>query len=192
MVETMSFGRRAGEWELDLGPTDAPLSALVTAFSAAFPWAAFRTFESEYVDRSVPWPGEDALEAWLRATADDGAGFHATLDLSLCWEDEDVREVVLPDSGKLWFERETEGLTLTVWPNLFTDRLPLYERETTHRFASHAVHWPRAAERNRARLAESLRAWEATSGGELVAWSSELVEGVQRYGFEADASFPKA
>jgi hypothetical protein len=186
-LETMSFGRRAGEWELDLGPTQAPLSELVAQFTRAFGWVSVRTFEAEYHDRSLPWPGEH-LPLWLSATADDAAGFHATLDLSLFWEDGEVHETVLPDSGKLWFERDTEGLTLTLWPNLFTDRLPLYTREGTHSFSSRAVEWPRAAQRNRERLAASLRAWETASGGEIVAWGSELVAGVERYGFAASAT----
>lgn len=78
--------------------------------------------------------------------------------------------------------------TLTIWPNLFTDEIDLYTGLQPGRLQSTRIAFAPAAALNRARLAESLRAWEQRSGGRISSWMSEIVEeGIERSGFAAGA-----
>jgi hypothetical protein len=82
---------------------------------------------------------------------------------------------MLPRGAELLFERQVPLVTLTIWPNLFTDTVRLPQREAgdvpTPRYTPLSAEWPVAAARNRERLATSLASWEQLSGGKLVSWS---------------------
>ncbi|RKQ92730.1 hypothetical protein C8N24_2583 [Solirubrobacter pauli] len=197
LVETMANRRPTGEWHLQLdgrAATGAPLIEIVETFLDAFPYAGFSKIEL--------YPGEEADErAWsvadgpdaLEVFAANGYGFDATLDLTLFWQpdDEEPREATLPESAELLFTRDVPTVTLTLWPNLFTDALRLPERvpaaTPTPRYVSELVVWPAAAARNRARLEASLRRWERASGGTIEHWIADRVEPIGRYGFPASA-----
>ena len=196
LVETIQIGRRTGEWQLKLDErvtADAPLLEIVEPFLAAFPYARFSKIEY--------YPGEDADEQeWSAADGTpalelfdaSGYGFDAELDLALFWEDgSEPRETVIPGGAQLFFTREVPSVTLTIWPNLFTDTVRLPTREpsdlATPQYTSELVAWPTAAARNRERLEASLRDWEHRSGGEIELWGTDRVEQVTRYGIPASA-----
>ena len=178
-LATMRFKRRAGEWDIDLGEDVTALALdYVSQFLEAFAWASFR--ELDAYEGRVWTRAEGPLIQWLDDPLD---GFRAKLDLALYWEHDGLHESVLPDSGELFFERDPGTLTLTIWPNLFTDRVPIYTRGDGG-FSSEYVHWPQAASRNRERLETSLRTWERLVGHEIVSWDTELAEGaLGRHGF---------
>ena len=195
VVETLGY-RRAGEWELDLdarAAAETPLAELVEQFLDAFPYARVAKFDRYDGERRHEWSADDGTPLH-EVLAADGIGFEARLDLALFWQADqtgEVRESAVPGAAGLLFERQVPGVTLTVWPNLFTNRLALPQRREGDYQVAHydarLVEWPEAAARNRDRLEASLKAWERVSGGEIVTWSSDRIEPVDRYGFPATA-----
>jgi hypothetical protein len=190
----MRLGRRAGEWELEL-PAESiqklPLADLVRRFQESFPWVAFESFDVYDAQGVASWaPAAGAgLDAWLADRPEGAHGFEASLALALAWRSEagDQGESWLPASACLLFDRESTLVTFTVWPNLFTDQVPLYE-PTDHGYTARPARWDGAAESNRRRLETSLRQWEISSGGAIVSSTSELVDLVARHGFPPSAA----
>jgi hypothetical protein len=162
-LETMAFRRRAGEWDLEPGRPDA-VSDLLRAFVESFPWARVDTSEI------------------------GASGFEASASLLLEWRDpaDCTGRSWVPGSARVQFDSADGILTLTIWPNLFTDRVPIYARDDD-RFISRLVPFAPASTHNRACLAGSLKELGARTGGTIVGWDSELVDGVGRHGFEDDA-----
>jgi hypothetical protein len=193
-LAVMRFARRAGEWDLELPPKRAaelPVAQIAHEFAETFPWAAFHTFDGHHADGVRSWrvTAGDTPAAWLAEQPADAYGFEAALALALAWRSEtgEIGESWLPGSGRLQFDRESTIITLTIWPNLFTNEVPLYV-STEHGHDAHLARWDAAAHSNRARLGDSLRRWEARSGGAIISVESELVDGIDHHGFSASAT----
>lgn len=208
IVSVMREFDRAGEWDLiipRLGQaTDYgfPLPWAVTLLEdllAAFPWVRIHTLHLGS-GQVTPWRWTTAsgeLQPWLttlRQQAQQCSGLEASLDLELAWvaPDGSGGQVWLPEAGALigGMASHQSGFlvaTLTIWPNLFTDEIDIYSETQPGQMCSSRIAFTPAAAMNRARLAASLRAWEQRSGGEIKSWMSEIVEGIERYGFADDA-----
>ena len=199
LVEVMSFGRRAGEWDLSLPEGGNEVSGadqvrlVLVSFSEAFSFASVDRVHLKGQDGAVTdWVGTDSsLPAWVETNQEvlrRSIGFEADLSIEIDWVDGATSEqAVLPDGGYLLFDRQASMATVTLWPNVFTDIVRLYDKAPGG-FASRLVPFLPAAARNRSRLRHSLRRWENLTGGTISEWDSELVEGVERYGFADDAS----
>jgi hypothetical protein len=206
-LATIAFYRRAGEWDLVLpavqphGQIRFPLSAvvqLVEHFQAAFEWVIIRTVTVALnaQKQTLTWTEEmGRLQTWLAPYFEqsglDCRGLEATLDLALYWVAPDGTrgQSLLPQAGRLLIEPSPTRLhTLTIWPNLFTSEIYVYERETPDRFNRSLVPFTLAAGTNRELLKTSLKKWEALTGGKISSWESELVTGIKRYGFRSDAT----
>jgi hypothetical protein len=180
-LETMSFGRRAGEWDFEpVGEArGAPSEQVLAVFLECFPWASLH----EPPTNEIPDPPEVG-------GPDHDAGFEASLTLRLYWFDPTGKlgESDLPDAGGLVYDRTGGLVFFTVWPNLFTDTVPLYERRTPDLLKANEVSWQPAAQRNRQRLTTSLACWTKTMPGQILSAESELVEGVRIDGFSDTAT----
>src|SRR5262245_43126069 len=132
-LETMSFGRRAGEWDFKLAARvhQAPSECVLAAFFDCFPWASLRDSPTN----AIPGPTEQG------------------------WSAGELGESDLPCAGKLTYDRIDSLVFLTIWPNLFTDTVPTYRQRPDGFHPTH-VRWTSAAQRNRQRLATSLVCWQ--------------------------------
>ena len=192
LAETIDAKHPAGEWVLEIdtrAAAERPLVELAEQFLDAFPYARFAKLERYDEQGGVEWSAADG-GSLLDMLEPDGYGFEATLDLALFWQaDGELRESVLPRAAELLFERQVPLVTLTIWPNLFTDTVQLPQREPgefpTPRYETLSAEWPIAAARNRERLEQSLREWERLSEGQIVSWSSPRIPEVAKYGFGA-------
>jgi hypothetical protein len=165
-IASIRLRRRAGEWDV-VSATDGGVrngDAAMGAFRLAFPW--------------VTVAASEAL----------GEGIEAELDLELSWQAADgtVGRSSLPGAGQFIFDPSEALSTVTVWPNLFTDEIYLY-RKAEDGYDRRLVPFERAAVANRDALRRALVAWETLTGGVLSHAESELVDGIERYGFARDA-----
>jgi hypothetical protein len=80
--------------------------------------------------------------------------------------------------------------TFTLWPNLFTDWVYVYQRDPSNPYVlpRHEVPCLPAARDNRDQLAASLRRWETLAQAPIVEWAPESLDRVERYGIPDDAS----
>ncbi|MEJ3745005.1 hypothetical protein WEI85_17125 [Actinomycetes bacterium KLBMP 9797] len=164
-MASMRLRRRAGEWDVLTSPSGVRTGdAALAAFAMAFPWAE------------------------VAAVARNGEGVEADLDLRLSWQTSDgtVGSSRLPAAGRFVFDPEARLSTFTVWPNLFSDEVYLYE-PTGHGFDRKPAPFATAAALNREALHKALIAWESLTGGVLQEPDSELVDGIERTGFSPDA-----
>jgi hypothetical protein len=179
-LETMGFRRHAGEWDFELTgeARQAPSQRVLAVFFECFPWAS--VYESP--TNAIPGPSSSMPE--------DDAGFETSLTLRLFWlgADGQLGESELPDAGKLIYDRVDGMVFLTIWPNLFTDTVPIYERHSADVFGHRDVPWAPAAQRNRQQLASSLACWATSMPGEVLSAESDLVDGVHNDGFSDAAT----
>lgn len=178
-VASTRLRRRAGEWDLaaeprggvrtgDLPPGDVHTGdAALAAFLMAFPWAVVASQERR------------------------GEGVEAVLDLDLAWQDAGgtLGSSRIPGAAQFLFDPAELTATLTIWPNLFTDDIHLYEARGRE-FDRRLVGFDRAAAVNRSRLRQALLDWESLAGGTIVDADAELVDGVEPHGF-ADGARPR-
>lgn len=180
-VETMSFGRRAGEWDLKLSDEARGASSerVLAVFFECFPWASPHDSPTNY----IPRPPE-------RGGSEGDPGFEVSLTLRLFWlgPDGELGESHLPDAGELIYDRVAGFVFFSIWPNLFTDVVPIYERRSADAFNSREMPWAPAAQRNRQRLAASLACWGKAMPGQILSPESELVDGVTNNGFRDTAT----
>lgn len=194
--------RRAGEWDLSVPETPADpkqenvIQRLVVSFIEAFPWVTFERLELGTEESSVEpsWDnsGRFDVKNWLLARVEkleDCYGFEASVDLWLHWQNPDgeAGRSKMPRAATLLFDRVDAMCTFTIWPNFFTDQIDLLSRRSAGGFDARRVPFANAACLNRHQLASSLRTWESVTAGEIVSWGSELVDGVDRYGFPESA-----
>lgn len=209
VLELIHQGNRAGEWELQLDTLSVPegyvfqmswVMEILRQFRDAFPWVTFHTITVGVADQEAKvWRAADGnLNTWLDAVSTGGSGctgVEASLDITVDWlaPDDSVQQTMLPLAGELTFSltNDVQGVitaTLTIWPNLFTDEIYIYEGENWQVFKSRLIPFHAAARNNRARLAASLRDWEQQGRGQIINWTADSVEtGVQKYGFSEDA-----
>ncbi|MCA1693166.1 MAG: hypothetical protein LC733_13605 [Actinobacteria bacterium] len=167
---------------------------VLASFAEAFPFASVDRVQLKAQDGAVTnWVGDDSsLPAWFQTNQQlfDGAiGFEADVSIEIDWVDgANSGQAVFPQGGYLLFERQASVATLTLWPNLFTDVVRLYDKAPGGNLISRLVPFAPASAQNRSRLRRSLRRWETLTEGTISEWDSELVEGVQRYGFADDAT----
>ena len=197
-LSTMHLGRRAGEWDIRV-PDRPPVSVARVAdylqhFRSAFSWASVGRIALGVAAREIRWatadsrPIEDLLSD-LESRSEACTGMEVDLNLLLSWVDRSGRsaESVFPGGGALLFDHEAPLLALTIRPNLFTSEVYLYSERGNGVFDRTLASFEPAASLNRRRLAHSLTVFAASVGGEIEAWESELVVGVERYGFTDDA-----
>ena len=158
-----ALGRDLGEWDVE-----GAGAASFARFQAAFPWV-------------VP----EALD-------DNDHGFESHLELTVFWQDEPggpLREVRAADCGYVVFDVQSAAGSLVLYLNVFTDPLWLLTPSANaHVPDAELISRPQATHANRQRLSASLRAWEQSTGAEIVGWRSERLEaGIERYGVAADA-----
>jgi hypothetical protein len=190
---TKNVRRFAGEWDLTLpaggggSPTVRVLRSFVDGFGA---WTTFTTLSALGPDGQRAWDGHSVADRWLAGLPEPVYGFEASLDLDLSWTDGAGRSDVgrFPDAADLLFDREAATATLTIWPNVFSDEIHLYRPEGKDRFDRRLVPFAPAAAVNRAQLRTSLRRWAERSGGEITAWGSDLLDGAEQWGFDADCA----
>lgn len=209
VLELIHQGNRAGEWELQLDTLSVPegyvfqmswVMEILRQFRDAFPWVTFHTITVGVADQEAKvWRAADGnFNTWLDAVSTGGSGctgVEASLDITVDWlaPDDSVQQTMLPLAGELTFSltNDVQGVitaTLTIWPNLFTDEIYIYEGENWQVFKSRLIPFHAAARNNRARLAASLRDWEQQGRGQIINWTADSVEtGVQKYGFSEDA-----
>jgi len=193
-VSTMRLGRRAGEWDvrvLDRPPVSvARVADYLLHFRSAFSWAYVARIVLGAAARELRWAaaGGRSLEDFLselETQSEECTGMEVDLDLLLSWVDENDRIAasVFPGAGALLFDHEAPLLSLTIRPNLFTNDVYLYSERSSGVFDRTLVPFGPAASSNRRRLAHSLTVFAASLGGDIETWESELVLGVERYGF---------
>lgn len=192
-LATMAFARRAGEWELELAPegdANLKMAELVRQFEEAFPWASHDILNSFHADGTRSWNSSFGISApqWLEQQAAEAYGFESKISLRLAWRSEEGKEGEswFKGSGRLQFDRQSMLSTLTIWPNLFTNEVPIYEHGEDG-YGARLINWEHVAEFNRRRLESSLRNWETRSGARIISWESELIEGIGRYGIPEGA-----
>jgi hypothetical protein len=194
-VAAMRFHRRAGEWDLQCPTTTSIITATWEALLSAFPWAHARTLMYASAEGKVHWGREETSESsidWLRravASSSEGYGFEASFDLELLWIDRagGAGRSLFPDSASCFLDAVDSFMSFAVRPNLFTDEILVYTPTGGDGFEEKSFPFQPAAAANRAMVETSLRTWETISGGTIVSWDSELVEGVARYGFDPHA-----
>jgi hypothetical protein len=164
-VAAARLRRRAGEWDVASGGAGGVRTgdAAWGAFGLAFPWAQATTVERR------------------------GDGVEAELDLRLAWQapEGSLGASLIPGAGQFVFDPSESLSTLTIWPNLFSDQIYLY-RPAGREFERRLVPFAGAAALNRDALQRALVAWESLTGGKVVGAESELVEGIEPYGFAPD------
>jgi len=174
-------------------------TTLLRQFLQAADFATFRhvTVHVDGGRETCVWAqGSAQLEEFFAQVESSGqqcGGIEAILDLTLHWIAPDgiMGSVTLPKAGLLWQTIDSHfrlRSTLTVWPNVFTDETYLYALNQRGTFDRWLVDFVPAAGSNRAQMRRMLQAWEARTGGHVTEWESELVEGVERYGFADDAT----
>ena len=189
---TKTVRRYVGEWDLTLAPGGgSPSVRVLWSFTEAFgTWATFTSVAALGSDGQRAWDGSTPADRWLAELPGPVYGFEGVLDLDLSWTDGNGRSGVgrFPDAADLLFDREAATATLTIWPNVFSDEIYLYRPEGRDRVDRRPVPFAPAAAANRAQLRSSLRRWADGSGGEITAWESELLTGVEQWGFDADCT----
>jgi hypothetical protein len=115
------------------------------------------------------------------------------MDLTLHWARPEggTGLSVIPRAGRLIVDRQTQqtvSCDVILYPNFFTDSIHLLRKRDGEYDAIPAPFQP-AARLNREALSQSLRCWEKVTHGVISSWDSDLVEGVERYGF-ADSATP--
>jgi hypothetical protein len=172
--------------------------ALLHQFSTAFPWATFHTIEIGLEEQNnVTWSQQDGpfdeVLAQLSRVPGNCGGSVATLDLMLDWvaPDGTAGQAIFPEAARLTLSlSHPHPVTgwLTIWPNVFTDEIYIYENGSDSSITRRPIPFAPAARTNRIRLATSLHEWERLSNGRIILWESERVEtGIERYGFAEDA-----
>lgn len=172
----------------DGAPIDADLRAALAELRA--PGYLREMLAESSLDRPVAvwhllvpsWPGHEVADVlargffdsfeWTRvATGVKRKGWRV-LDLRLAWSESDEGWLQACARVRL---RPMEGCELVVCLNAFTDHLSVAP--------TRIVGFLAAARRNRARLRESLAAWETATAGRVIAWRSTDLTGVDRTGF---------
>lgn len=202
-IATTRFNRRAGEWDLDVarvmhGGKLSWLSDALALFLKAFPWASIEQVVLYVGETRLSWnrgENRDVSLAWMASRGDaleDSDGFEARMDLCLSWTDPwgESGSSKIPDAARLVFDRASSMYTFTIWPNFFTDRINLYERNSSDTFQRLSSPFQDTAQANRFALAVSLKEWEALTGGSISSYESELVDGIEKYGF-AEHALPR-
>jgi hypothetical protein len=183
-LNSMQFRRRAGEWELEPADPEQPSTKLVTDLLGCLPWASLESLKV-----STPAGVTDVPPQSLGSERQDPAedlGFEAEVSLDLHWvgPDGELGRSRVPGAGRLMYDRDANIVTLTIWPNFFTDSIRVRDSDG---IGSTFVDWTRAAELNRRQVADSLRCWTADQAGSVLSAESELLEGIGTEGFLTSA-----
>jgi hypothetical protein len=197
-LATAAFRRAAGEWDIALPGSGQPepasrwLGPVLEHFTSAFPWCAFHAVDLHRDGERLAWDREQgAWTTWWRQRMAEPApcnGVEATLVPSLAWvEDGRSGSARFPGAARLLVDAVGRSATFTLWINLHTDRIFVYERQLADGFDRREVPFLPAARVNRDALASSLRRWEDLAGATIESWSSELVDGIVHYGFADQA-----
>jgi hypothetical protein len=197
-----------GQWILDI--PDATfyeafpkssrwVSALLAQFRECFPWATIRNLNLIYEDgQAYNWQsGNDPLGDWLQAISQPLVpcnGLDARMDLTLHWTSPEGQMgcFVIPEGGYLIVDRQSQqtvSCDLILYGNFFTDSIHLLRKWDRAGWDAILTPFQPAARLNREALSQSLRCWERATHGVISSWDSDLVEGVERYGF-ADSAVP--
>lgn len=166
------------------------LTVLLDQVRISFPWGSIMEAEVGIASGAVNWQREDIdFHEWLikHVTPDDTCGgLTASLDLELRWRglDGEHGESVFTRSGRFLIDPHPLSRSppsevycaFIVNLNVFTNAIWCDE-------ISAYIDITEAAQRNRRQLTDSLRKWEAASGGEIREWESSMVSGIERYGF---------
>jgi hypothetical protein len=196
-LKTMTFYRVAGEWDLAVTTQqiyEVWLLEQLYHFQQAFTWAKIGSMELDRAGNIQRWSSDTLdvpLSAWLedqRQTLVLSSGFEANLSLCLYWVDSNhqVGRSLIPDSARLIFSQQDRLMTLTIWSNLFTDNIEVY-RQTPFGYLGSSTPFSAASKMNRAYLRNALFEWERLAESPIVSWDSQLVKGVERYGFLNEA-----
>ncbi len=181
-IDAMQFRRRAGEWELEPADAAKPSAKLATELLSCLPWASPENFKVFPDAVDVPWQSS----ANERQHPTEDFGFQADLSLHLHWigPDGQLGRSSIPGAGRLIYDRDANIVTLTIWPNFFTDSIRVRDDDG---MGSTFIDWTRAAELNRQQVAESLRCWTSEQAGSVLSAESELIDGIGIGGFENSA-----
>jgi hypothetical protein len=195
----------AGEWTLDIPDathyevfprSSVWLALLFSEFQERFPWAQVRTADIVYNDaQSRQWDSRNqSLQDWLKTDTRQEIcnGLDAQLDLALYWTGPagELGLSMLPQAGRLIVDRINEreaSSDFIIYPNVFTNTIHLLRR-IGNRYDAQPFPFTKAAQKNRSMLETSLREWEGVTQGIISSWDSDLVSGVQRYGFAETAT----
>jgi hypothetical protein len=197
---------RAGQWILDI-PGGTPyeafpnssrwVSALLAQFQECFPWATIMNLSLIYDEgQAYNWQsGNGPLDDWLQAVSKPLVpcnGLDARMDLTLHWASPEGETGCsgLPQGGYLIVDRQnqqTVSCDVILYPNVFTDTIHLL-RKRGGEYDAFLTPFQPAARLNRETLNQSLCCWERVTHGVISSWDSDLVEGVERYGFAESAT----
>jgi hypothetical protein len=191
-LATVAFRRRAGEWDLLLSSgADISPAHVLGSFTEAFEgWTSLSSIVVPAANGDRTWDQVRPATQWISELSAHGDGFEATVNLDLQWQDAAGRSGTarFPDSAELYFDPADRTVTLTIWPNFFSDEIYVYRRDPAGPFERRPLPFQSAASMNRARLQNSLHRWVAGTGGQIESWQSELLRGIQPGGFAADCA----
>jgi hypothetical protein len=213
LATTIEFARdrlRVGEWDIRWDSwafaTKQPetvwladLPQFIAQFRSAFAWLYPTKLQIWSLDHqeTLDWtPVVGALDDWSAHLPQDALtlGCELELDGLLHWvgPDQTVACSVFPGVSRFMITLDETSVwaTFTLWPNLFTDWVYVYQRDPSNPYGvlpRHEVPFLPAARDNRDQLAASLRRWEALAQAPIVEWWTESLDGVERYGIPGDA-----
>jgi hypothetical protein len=203
----LSIARKyqVGQWILDIPDATSYdafpkscrwASVLLAQFRECFGWATVSDLNLIYDDgQGYNWPsGNDLLSDWLQAVSRPLVpcnGVDAGLDLTLHWTNPEgaTGVSVIPRAGRLIVDRQSQptvSCDVILYPNLFTNTIHLLRMRDGEYDAIPTPFQP-AARLNREALRHSLRCWEKLAHGVISSWDSDLVQGVEQYGFTDNA-----
>ena len=206
-IRPSDWHQRAGEWEIEIPNSDLlcgfPQSTdwilvLVSHFRECFDWLEFENARLVYENgEACEWVATDGeVEKWLKDSGREGKicnGLEATLALKSYWSQDTNTELatfLIPGAGQLLIERIgmlKATTNLSIFVNVFSNPILLFEK-TVAGLSARPYDFA-AAHANRSMISRSLNRWERILGGVINMWESDLVEGVEKYGF-ADKAKP--
>jgi hypothetical protein len=188
-----------GEWEIMIPQRFRKKDYIIQLknFADSFTWAPFQTLSIAYKTGNIySWKndGKSSWQKWIdthQKETEEFNGLETFLNLELNWEHSTSGTgiALFMNTARLTFDifEDKTFITLTIYINLFTDVIYLYDVDNQSRQIVHITYFKNAAEKNRLLLKKSLADFIPKTGGKVVAIDSDILYGVEIDGFNERA-----